>query len=280
MKKVLVIVNISKEASLSLAETIDNFLKNQGIETVLYDFDGFAGDVSFSGYDLVITLGGDGTVLFAARNSVTEDIPVFPVNLGQFGFIASVQPENWKPALEECLKGNYVIEDRSMLSVEVQRKNETVYSSLALNDAVIFGKRGASTVSLSVKYDNLPLCKLKADGVIVATSTGSTAYSAAAGGPILSPTLNAFVFTPINSFSLSSRPIVLGMDGKIEITVEKSRTKLYAVTVDGQEPFSLECGDTISVRRFEKKVKLLCATEEKFYSALRSKLNWSGGPYA
>ena len=279
-KKVLVIVNISKDESLSLAEKIDRFLKNQGIETVLYDFDGFVDEASFLGYELVITLGGDGTVLFAARNAVSLDIPVFPVNFGQFGFIASVQPENWKPALEACLRNEVVYEERSLLSVNVTRGGAGVYSSLALNDAVIFGKRGASTVSLDVNYDDLPLCKLKADGLIIATSTGSTAYSAAAGGPILSPTLNAFVFTPINPFSLSSRPIVLGMDGTIEITVERSRTKDYAVTVDGQEPFALEFGDKITVTRFEKKVRLLCATEEKFYGALRSKLNWSGGPYA
>ena len=280
MKKVLVIVNICKEESLSLAEKIDFYLKNQGIETVLYDFDGFAGEVSFSGYNLVITLGGDGTVLFAARNSVADGIPVFPVNLGQFGFIASVQPDNWKPALEKCLQGELSFEERSLLQVNVYRNNECVYSSLGLNDAVIFGKRGATAISLDVEYDSLHLCKLKSDGVIIATSTGSTAYSASAGGPILSPTLNAFVVTPINSFSLSSRPIVLDMEGKLEINVEKSRTKEYAITVDGQEAFSMEYGDKISVSRFEKNVKLLCATEEKFYSALRSKLNWSGGPYA
>jgi NAD+ kinase len=268
MKKVLVIVNICKDESLSLAEKIDFFLKNQGIETVLYDFDGFAGEVSFSGYDLVITLGGDGTVLFAARNSVIEDIPVFPVNLGQFGFIASVQPDCWQPALEKCLKGQLVYEERSLLQVHVFRNNNCVYSSLGLNDAVIFGKRGATAISLDVEYDSLPLCKLKSDGVIIATPTGSTAYSASAGGPILSPTLKAFVFTPINSFSLSSRPIVLGMEGKIEITVEKSRTKEYAITVDGQEAFSMEVGDKILVTSFEKNVKLLCATEEKFYMAL------------
>lgn len=280
MKKVLVIVNISKDESLTLAEKIDSFLKNKGIQTVLYDFDGFAGNVSFSGYDLAVTLGGDGTVLFAARNAVRENIPVFPVNLGQFGFIASVQPEYWNPALEQALRGEAVFEERSLLSVRVLRDGLCVYSSLGLNDAVIFGERGASTISLDVNYDGRPLCKLKSDGVIIATSTGSTAYSAAAGGPILSPTLDAFVFTPVNAFSLSSRPIVLGMDRELEIFMGRSRVREYGVTVDGQEPFSLEYGDRVVVSRFEKNVRLLCATEEKFYGALRSKLNWSGGPYA
>ena len=280
MKKVLVIVNISKDESLAFAEKIDRFLKNKGMETVLYDFDGFAGNVSFSGYDLIVTLGGDGTVLFAARNAVKEDIPVFPVNLGQFGFIASVQPDEWKSALEACLSDKVTCEERSLLKVQVYREGECVYSSLGLNDTVIFTKSGATTVSLDVDYDEQPLCRLKSDGVIVATSTGSTAYSAAAGGPILSPTLNAFVFTPINAFSLSSRPIVLGMDGILEITVSKSRTKDIALTVDGQESFSLCYNDKIIVTKFEKNIKLLCAAEEKFYGALRSKLNWSGGPHA
>ena len=141
-------------------------------------------------------------------------------------------------------------------------------------------KRGATTISLSVNYDGLPLCKLKSDGVIVSTSTGSTAYSAAAGGPIVDPHLSAFVLTPVNSFSLSSRPVVLSPDGDLEIVVEQSRAKEICITVDGQEAELLNSEDKVFVSKYEKKVQLVCATREKFYNALRSKLNWSGGPHA
>ena len=178
------------------------------------------------------------------------------------------------------MDGKAVFEKRSMLKVEVRRNGKKVYSSLSLNDAVISAERGVSTIMLSVKRNSLPLCRLKADGLILATPTGSTAYSAAAGGPIVSPEVEAFVLTPLNSFSLSSRPIVLSPDSNLEITVEKSRIKGICLTVDGQEPFGIQTGDIISVILNKKKAKLVAGSEEKFYNALRSKLNWSGVPHA
>ena len=279
MKKALIVINTSKDESMILANEINMFLSKKGVKSDLLNFDGFCGNVSFEGYDFVITLGGDGTVLFAARNAVKLGIPVFPVNLGQFGFIASVQPFEWKNELETFLSGDAFIEKRAMLDVKVFRDSKVVYSSLGLTDVVISAKRGASTISLSVNYDGVPLCKLKSDGVIVSTSTGSTAYSAA-GGPIVDPHLSAFVLTPVNSFSLSSRPVVLSPDGDLEIMVEQSRAKEICITVDGQEAELLKSEDRIFVNKYEKKVQLVCATREKFYNALRSKLNWSGGPHA
>lgn len=280
MEKALIVINTNKDESVDLAKEIQSFLVQRKIESELLAFDGFCDNIPFLGYDFVVTLGGDGTVLFAARNSVNYEIPVFPVNLGQFGFIASVQPCEWKKELEDFLNGNAFIDERSMLDVKVYRKSEIVYSSLGLNDAVISAKRGASTISLSVKYDDLPLCKLKSDGVIISTSTGSTAYSAAAGGPIVDPNLSAFVLTPINSFSLSSRPIVLSPKGNLSVFIENGRTKEIYIAIDGQQAVSLKNEDLVCIKKFEKKVKLVCATSEKFYNALRSKLNWSGGPHA
>lgn len=280
MKKALILINVSKEESMELSRKISDFLGEKGIATDLYSFDGFCENVPFNGYDFVVTLGGDGTVLFAARNSAALGLPVFPVNLGEFGFIASVQPEEWQQQLDDFLQGKSVIEERSMLDIQVKRGEEVIYSSLALNDAVICAKRGATTISLSVSYDNLPLCRLKADGVIISTSTGSTAYSASAGGPIVDPKLKTFILTPINSFSLSSRPIVLSPDGSLTVKVENSRTKEISITVDGQKPFLIQIGDEIVVKKYNKTVKLISCTREKFYNALRSKLNWSGGPHA
>ncbi len=280
MKKALVIINVYKDESMALAKEISNFLKERDFETEYFSFDGFCDNAPISGYDVVITLGGDGTVLFAARNTVEHDIPIFPVNLGEFGFIASVQPDEWKEQFDNYLAGRVSVEERFMLNVKIKRDGKQIYSSLGLNDIVISAKRAATTVSLAVYYDSLPLCKLKADGVIVSTSTGSTAYSAAAGGPIVDPNLSAFVVTPVNPFSLSSRPIVLNPDGKITMTIENSRTKETSITVDGQEPFLLQIGDEVTVEQNEKKVKLIACTREKFYNALKSKLNWSGVPHA
>ena len=280
MKKALIIINISKDTSMCLAKQIGDFLKAKKIHVDFLSFDGFSDNPKFSCYDFVITLGGDGTVLFAARNSVEADIPVFPVNLGEFGFIASIQPEEWKTELENYLDGRCEIEERLMIKVCVQRDGKTVYSSFGLNDVVISAKGAATTVSLAVKYNNNPLCRLKADGAIVSTPTGSTAYSASAGGPIVGPNIDVLVLTPLNAFSLSSRPIILNPDGKLDISVEKCRTKELIVTVDGQEPFLMQLGDTVSVSKYEKSIKLISCTTEKFYNALRSKLNWSGVPHA
>ena len=280
MKKALIIINVSKDESMTLAKEIASYLKKKDVAYDFLSFDGFVDNTDFKGYDFVISLGGDGTVLYAARNSSKYGLPVFPVNLGEFGFIASVQPEDWQKELKLFLDGKAVFEKRSMLKVEVIRNGKRVYSSLSLNDAVISAERGVSTIMLSVKRNSLPLCRLKADGLILATPTGSTAYSAAAGGPIVSPEVEAFVLTPLNPFSLSSRPIVLSPDSNLEITVEKSRIKGICLTVDGQEPFGIQFGDIISVVLNKKKAKLVAGSEEKFYNALRSKLNWSGVPHA
>lgn len=280
MKKALIIINVSKDESMTLAKEIASYLKKKDVAYDFLSFDGFVDNTDFKGYDFVISLGGDGTVLYAARNSSKYGLPVFPVNLGEFGFIASVQPEDWQKELKLFMEGKAVFEKRSMLKVEVIRNGKRVYSSLSLNDAVISAERGVSTIMLSVKRNSLPLCRLKADGLILATPTGSTAYSAAAGGPIVSPEVEAFVLTPLNPFSLSSRPIVLSPDSNLEITVEKSRIKGICLTVDGQEPFGIQFGDIISVVLNKKKAKLVAGSEEKFYNALRSKLNWSGVPHA
>ena len=132
----------------------------------------------------------------------------------------------------------------------------------------------------TVSYNDVPLGTFKADGIIISTATGSTAYSASAGGPIIDPELDALVLTPINSFSLSSRPLVLSPRGEVGITILPSRENDVIITIDGQKPFDLHEGDCIKIRRLQEKVKLVGCTTKKFYGALCSKLNWSGGPHA
>lgn len=280
MKKVLIIINVVKPESKALSQKIADFLKTKGYVCDFFNFDGFCEDSDIRGYDFVVTLGGDGTVLFAARNCANYQIPIFPVNFGQFGFIASVQPQEWKEELESFLQGQASITQRSMANVRVIHNDEEIYSGNALNDVVLCARSAATTISLDVYFEMQLLCKLKGDGLIISTPTGSTAYSASAGGPILDPNLEAFVLTPINSFSLSSRPIVLSQAGVVSISVSESRADGINLRLDGAKNVELSLGDTILIRRFEKKVQLVNCTSSNFYSALRSKLNWSGGPYA
>ena len=281
MKKCLIVVNTKKKDSQSYGKMISEYLSTKGIFSTFYSFDGFSEDDPFLGVDFVVTLGGDGTVLFAARGCVSKKIPVFAVNFGEFGFIASVQKDEWKTELDRFLDGKSIVEERSMLQAALLTGDEKrQFSSSGLNDVVICAKSAASTISLEVTYNEIPLGRFKSDGVIVSTATGSTAYSASAGGPIIDPEMDAFVLTPINSFSLSARPLVLSPKGELRVRVLPSRQSNVIIIVDGQHPFDLREGDVVKVRRISNRFRLVGGSTEGFYDALRSKLNWSGGPHA
>ncbi|MBO6218313.1 MULTISPECIES: NAD(+)/NADH kinase [unclassified Treponema] len=278
VKKSLIVVNSFKEESKTLGAEIQAYLKNLGIQADIFVFNGFSEQYPFYGYDFVITMGGDGTVLFAARGCAPMGIPIFPVNFGSFGFIASVQRGEWKKELDDFLAGNSVIDERSMLRADLIRGGQRRLTATGLNDIVICGKTAAHTISFNVLYDKVPLGEIKADGIIISTATGSTAYSASAGGPIIDPGLDAMVLTLMNAFSLSSRPLVLSPDGSLEIEILPSRISDVVISVDGQIPVDLHVGDVIRINQIDDKAKLIGCTKEKFYNALRSKLNWSGGP--
>ena len=281
MKKCLIVVNTHKDESQNLGRMIQSYLAAKSIESFVFCFDGFSTENPFTGFDFVITLGGDGTVLFAARGCVENKIPVFPVNLGEFGFIASIQKNEWQKELDLFLAGKSEVDERNMLNAAlVSTRQSEPFSGIGLNDVVICAKTAARTIMFTVSYNDVPLGTFKADGIIISTATGSTAYSASAGGPIIDPELDALVLTPINSFSLSSRPLVLSPRGEVGITILPSRENDVIITIDGQKPFDLHEGDCIKIRRLQEKVKLVGCTTKKFYGALRSKLNWSGGPHA
>ena len=277
-KKCIIVVNSYKVESKNLGAKVKEYLESIGIRTDIYLFNGFSEQYPFHGYDFVITMGGDGTVLFAARGCANLGIPIFPVNFGSFGFIASVQRDEWRDELDTFLQGKAFIDERSMLQADLIRGGSRRLSSIGLNDIVVSARTAAHTISFTVSYDNVPLGEFKADGIILSTATGSTAYSASAGGPIIDPGLDAIVLTVINAFSLSSRPIVLSPSGEIEIELLPSRVSGIVIAVDGQIPVDLHVGDKIRIRQIKEKAKLVGCTKEKFYNALRSKLNWAGGP--
>ncbi len=277
-KKAIIIKTTHKENVAQAAKDISAFLALQNISCAEFDYNGHNFDFLFSPYDFAITLGGDGTVLFAARGCAPYDIPVFPVNFGVFGFIAGIQQCEWKERLLAFLEGNEEVKERSMLSISVLRKDKLVYECTALNDAVISSKTAARIVTLDVLYNQHSFGLFKADGIIASTPTGSTAYSAAAGGPIIDAEMDAFVLNPICPFSLSNRPLVLPLSGELTIKVLYSRGAETVLTADGQLLFDLDIDDIVIIRRAEKKALLVGCDSTAFYAALKSKLQWSGGP--
>lgn len=280
MVRCLIIVNTYKEESKIMGAEIKKYLDQIGIQGDLFLFNGFSEQYPFSGYDFVITLGGDGTVLFAARGCAPEGIPIIPINFGTFGFIASVQKNEWKTEIEKFLEGKSLIVQRSMVQTEIIRGGSRRFSATSLNDVVISAKNSAHTINFEVHYGKTPLGRFVADGMILSTATGSTAYSASAGGPIIDPYIDAMCLTLINPFSLSSRPLVLSPETELSVEILPSRVSDVIVTVDGQIPNDLHVGDIIKIRQTKDKALLVGCTQEKFYNALRQKLNWSGGPNA
>ena len=278
MKKCLIVVNTDKAPSEMLGIEVANFLEERGVSYDCLDFTGAGQECDWGAFDFVVTLGGDGTVLFAARGAAKPGVPVFPVNLGEFGFIAGVQPSEWQEALGRFLAGEMKTVRRTMLCAEVFRDNGLAARYEALNDIVISAKSAAQTISMDISVNGTPLGHFKADGAIVSSPTGSTAYSASAGGPIVGPDLDALVLTPLNSFSLSARPIVFSTKAVLSAKIVPSRNRDAILTVDGQKPVDLKDNDEIHIKKSEHDAILAGTSVEKFYNALRNKLNWSGGP--
>ena len=267
-----------------MASQISSFLEERGWTVGIFSYDGQEAlkngvEAVFEGMDLAVSLGGDGTVLFVSRGCAPLGIPVFAVNLGEFGFLASIQKNGWRKPLEEYLDGKLPCLSRFMVTCSVMREGREVFSCCGLNDMTVSSEAASRLINLDVSYSGSNLGPFKANGIIVATATGSTAYSAAAGGPIMSPGLKALVLTPISSFSLSARPLVFSADGTLSVRVLPSRAKI-GLMADGQINFELKENDTVILGIPNYRVKLLGGSLDKFYSALQSKLNWSGGPRA
>ena len=283
ISRALIVVNTRKKVSANLAAAISSFLNAKGVFCRIFDYGDDDIESLFDSCDLAITLGGDGTVLFAARHCAPRGVPVFPVNLGEFGFIAGIGPDLWEAALSSCLSGEAAVTERMLIQARVFREGSRVHEALALNECTLSSRVAAKLILFDVAFGDgnaeHSLGSFRADGIIAATPTGSTAYSAAAGGPILSPDVEAIVLSPVCAFSLSSRPIVLPAAGEVAISFYGSKNRGGGLlSADGQEPFLLEAGDRVTIARAEKPVLLVGCAPDVFYSALKNKLNWSGAP--
>lgn len=278
-KRVLILANVDKDAASATAELVAARLGELGAESRTFDLSG-SGPVEppdAEGIDLVVSLGGDGTVLFAARLAAPLGIPVLPVNLGRLGFIAEIGKSDWEGALEAWASGRLPVSERLMLSVEALRGGKRIAGFWALNDATISAQGIAKLIGLGVRVGNSSVVGYRADGVIVATPTGSTAYNLAAGGPVLNPEMDAIIFNPVNPFTLSNRPLVLGASEAVEILVQEEKRASVMLTVDGQETLGLLAGDRVVVSGAPKKALIHVSERFAFFELLRSKLDWSGG---
>ncbi len=228
--------------------------------------------------DAVLVLGGDGTFLAAAREAARADVPVLGVNLGGLGFLTETAESDLHVALERLIAGDVEIEHRMMVEARVSsRRGGAAWTESGLNDVVIHQADESRMVRLDLRIGPTRIGTLAADGLIVATPTGSTAYSLSAGGPIVRPTIEALLATPICPHSLVFRPLLIGADEKLRIRVGESVSRAR-LTIDGQISRLLAPGDEVEIRRAKARVAMLSLKRESFYEVLREKLAWAGPP--
>ncbi len=266
------IINPEKKLARALARKARAQLEAAGVQVLAAR--GFAAPLA-ARCELLLVFGGDGTMLRAAREMDGADTPVLGINAGALGFLTTVPADDMKRALKAVLAGRFRLRARTMLQTVVLRKGRRLAIHHALNDAVIARGATARIVRLEVRVDGEPLTDYLCDGMIFATQTGSTAYSMAAGGPILIPGTEAFVMSPICPHSLTSRSLVIGRSTVVETRV-LSQSEELLLTMDGQVSMHLRSGDVVEVRRGNRQLQLVVPQGYSYYETLRRKLKWSG----
>src|SRR5882762_2371790 len=223
--------------------------------------------------DLLLVLGGDGTLLAAAREAAPRGIPVLPINLGSLGFLTSFTLGELYSALEGTLAGQLAASERVMLNASLVRESETIESQLVLNEAVITKGALARMIEIELSIDEDFVCRYRADGVIVASPTGSTAYSLSAGGPIVHPEVESFIITPICAHMLSDRPVVVRDSSSIAMKLSGNTESVF-LTLDGQRGIPLQSTDIVRVSRAKEHLMLIHPPKKSYFEILRSKLKW------
>jgi len=283
IKKVGIIAKLHHQVAGDAVKELCAWLRERGVEAIL---DSSTADLvqEASAFrkaeipkmvDLIVVLGGDGTLLSAARLMVDFEVPLLGINLGSLGFLTEVPRDEMISTLEKVIAGDVSVEKRLLLKADVTRQGELVASSYCLNDVVVSKGTLARMIRLHIVVNGQFMTGLRADGLIVATPTGSTAYCLSAGGPIVHPSNDVIVLTPISPHVLTNRPVILPPNSKIEIHLV-SEEEASMVTFDGQVGFSLRSGDVIEVRAAENRLNLIMSPERNYYEVLRTKLKWGG----
>lgn len=280
MKKIGIISKPGRPEPQEILEELLPRLRQQGHEAyvdpdtaALLKIEGHTRAEIASLVDAVIVLGGDGTMLSVSRLVAEKGIPILGVNLGTMGFITEINRDEIYQAVDAMLSDTCIIEERLMLCARIVREGEKIAEYTVLNDVVINKGALARIIDLEALINGVYVTTFKADGLIISTPTGSTAYSLSAGGPILYPTLNSIVLTPICSHTLTNRPIVLPDEFKVEITLKTLSEDVY-LTLDGQVGFSLRKDDVIEINKSPFKTRLLIPCARDYFKVLRTKLKW------
>jgi NAD+ kinase len=224
--------------------------------------------------DLVIVVGGDGTMLNAARSLVDFDVPLLGINLGRLGFLTDITPTTLIDSLDQIFAGNYQEEKRDLLQARVLRNGKQINESAAFNDVVVHTCNVARMIEYDLHIGGKHVNTARSDGMIVSTPTGSTAYALSGGGPILHPSLSALVLVPICPHTMSYRPIVVDANNTIEIIVSENNQARAQCTCDGQIDLGLENGDHVMIKQKEKPIRLIHPSDYNYYGILRAKLHW------
>lgn len=281
MKKIGIIIKPHKPEAKDVLQKLISWIESHHIEAILDIDTAKALNIKSqhqksqiaSLADMIIVLGGDGTLLSVARLTIEKGIPILGVNLGGLGFLTEVTLDELYPTLEKVINGGFIIDERMMLMTHIHRQGERLAQSPVLNDVVINHGIVARMIILDIYVNAQFVTSLRGDGLIISTPTGSTAYSLSAGGPIVHPTVNAIILTPICPHTLTNRPIVIPSNVKIE-AILRTEDEGVMVTFDGQVGFALKKDDIVEVRTAETKVKLIRSPEKNYYEVLRKKLKW------
>lgn len=280
MKKIGIITKLKKPEAIEVVNKLNPWLKEKDRDTFI-DIEtatsigekGFQRSEIPSLVDMIIVLGGDGTLLSVVRLVGDLGIPILGVNLGGLGFITEVPLDELYTTLERIFNNDYFIEERLMLIAQVRRRGERIAEYNVLNEVVINKGALARIIDLETYINKTYVTTFKADGIILSTPTGSTAYSLSAGGPIIYPTLNSFIITPICPHTLTNRPLVLPDDFLVEIALKSESGDVF-LTLDGQVGFSLKYGDVVEVKKSQGKIKLISSPKRDYFKILRTKLKW------
>lgn len=280
MKKYLIVSNTIKDPELGIAGNIRDYLKSREVsaEVIGLSFDGLDNPIPTEGIDCCIVIGGDGTILQVARALAGSGIPILGVNAGNLGYLAETDPYNIRAAIDRIEAGEYELSLRRMLRAKIKKSIEsedTIVLSEALNDITISRCGNLQIINFSVYVNGKLLCELNADGIIVATPTGSTGYNMSAGGPIVEPGADLIILTPICAHTLNTRSIILKPDDNVEVVVGNGRNG-GSITVeassDGNDRYNMKSGDRIEIRRSDNTASLIKLSGDSFLQILNKKL--------
>jgi NAD+ kinase len=286
MRNIGIITKLSDPQALMATSQLAQWLHQQGCQVTITEEAAHDAKISEKiatpcpqdnlpkGRDLVVVIGGDGTFIAAFRATGTANTPLLGINMGRLGFLTEVTQDAMLKTMSDVLAGRFQLEERMLLAVSVQRDGQEILEHRVLNDAVMHKGALARMLEFQVSIDERFVFSSRADGLIIASPTGSTAYALSAGGPIIHPTLNTILIVPICPHTLTNRPIAVPGDGVISVTMTQESSQDHRLTMDGQTGFPLLNGDKILIKQSKHRLRILHAPDRNYYSVLRDKLRW------